>query len=208
MYTVSVEVLTLESATARFAGQAPINDISAYVAERGPLAMKRRIHRPDAHDTPCATLFLGLMPMPLSELEQLAASELVVYVETSADLRKCTMYFAVVSAATRIRCNGWCLDGFPQNAPGNIFQVVLVSGATVLVATHALDESAADELSGCLQGSGMATGPNYNPWRMWSEEEMNAAEGLLDEPGPGVVSAEVVSLRDGWFGADSQLQKE
>uniref|UniRef100_E6PTC9 Uncharacterized protein n=1 Tax=mine drainage metagenome TaxID=410659 RepID=E6PTC9_9ZZZZ len=41
-----------------------------------------------------------------------------------------------------------------------------------------------------LQGAGISAGPNYNPWRLWSDEELEAAAQRQTDKNPGGVTFE------------------
>lgn len=211
MYEITVEILGVADATDRFGGRVPIAEGATHAAARGPLALKAKVQNETcAEDGPgsCSAVFFWLPQMLPTDLEQLAASELLFYNEPSADLRKSTMYVAVASESTTVRCDAWLLDGFPDLfpdggadsedvfGPENVFKVVLVSAGVVAVATHRLDADGAMTLIGGLQGCGICSGPNYRPWRIWSDEVMNEAEVRQEVMKAGVLTATVVTLQN------------
>ena len=75
------------------------------------------------------------------------------------------------------------------------FIFVFVSGQHAAMAEHTLDLADMDCLPCGPQGAQGSTGPNYQPWRVWSEETMVEHEEAIRTPRRSVHTARVVNLR-------------
>jgi hypothetical protein len=122
-----------------------------------------------------AELLVLVLPDELAPaLPDLAASCLDVYNDLSADLLTCRTLLTLTSEGTSLEVDGWTCKFRPSVESGK-FYVALVAADRFVLACHALGQ---EELDGFLcgwQAACISSGPNYNPYRRWSDEELEAA---------------------------------
>lgn len=119
----------------------------------------------------------GIGPGTLLSLAKAMPAE---YNENSADLRTSTTYLGWNAGAVQVRLNSWQLRSFPGNMDTRRLAVAFWSGEHAVVADHTLDADGMDCLMSGLQGAQGSSGPNYRPWRIWSEDMMLSHEGAED----------------------------
>ena len=64
--------------------------------------------------------------------------------------------------------------------------VLFLTPSLAILSTFACDE---DFILG-LQGAGISAGPNYNPWRLWSDEQLEEAQREADKT-PGFITFDI-----------------
>lgn len=118
-------------------------------------------------------LLLLFLPESLEpELKALAESELDVYNCHSDDLLENRTVLALTTAAAVVEVDVWDTN-FPRQ--GRRFYIALVAGDAVVLVRHDMDEE--DEEAFCIgiQGACGSSGPNYRPYRQWSDEQLQTA---------------------------------
>ena len=113
----------------------------------------------------------------------------------SADLRTCRTYLTWKSpeAQLEVRLDTWDLSAYVATIEHG-FVVVFVGPGQAVAAMHRMDAETVAALCCDIQAASSATGPNWKPWRIYSEEEMAAAEGRVDLPSPETFIPRVAAL--------------
>lgn len=120
-----------------------------------------------------AELLLLFLPEELEpELKTLAGAELDVYNRHSDDLLENRTVLALTTAAAAVAVDVWDTN-FPRQ--GRRFFVALVARSTVIVARHEMNEDVEEAFIVGIQGACGSSGPNYRPYRQWSDEQLQAA---------------------------------
>lgn len=190
MYSIEIELLDLSTAGERYGMNVRLAEVAMESRDCEAVAMESRTWREQRGElVSCPTLFLWLPPGARPELRFLASSQLLAFNHQSADLRQLITCLGVHGSELLVRCNARHLRHFPGEMDTRVFCVVLVAGDTVAVATHRLDEEEMDSMLMGLQACCAGSGPNYRPWRLWSDEEMAQAEGRVEPTQPSVITA-------------------
>lgn len=193
MHSVVIEPVYLGDIIARFGHFAP----HAQLAPEAAALCEPVCALGDVTDTAdgidCPTLFVWLPRIPAEWLMGLAEADFTVYNWTTADLRQNCMYVSLQSPDLEVRWNAWQVH-FPQRGEDGRLRVVLLSGRNAVIALHRFSEQAWEVVEGGMQGCGICSGPNYRPYRIWSDFEMAEAEGHQDSRAPGQMTARRISV--------------
>lgn len=129
-----------------------------------------------------AELLLLVLPDALApELPDLAASRLDIYNDISADLLTSKTLLTLTSGTTALEVDGWTTKFSPSVESGK-FYLALAAADRFVLACHDLGQKEVEDLICSHQGACASSGPNYNPYRIWSDEQLEAAtrgEGLV-----------------------------
>lgn len=198
MYTIEIELLDLSAASGRFSSGVPLNEIRTKPRACEAVAMEFQAALHDRHGEllACPTLFIWLPARARPELRSLASSELLAFNQASADLQHLTTCIGLEGNNLLVRCNARHLRHFPGEMETPMFCVVLVSCDRLAIALHRLDRHEMEAQLLGLQACCAASGPNYAPHRVWTEEEMAEAEGRVDSPEPRIITACVATDGD------------
>ena len=152
-----------------------------------------------------ASLLVLVIPDELeSEVPKLALASPDVYNLQSDDLLTSRTLLGFEAGQTCLEVDAWAGD-FPRpNAIGKFF-VGLVSGERFVLARHDLGEEGLEALRLSIQGACSSSGPNYRPYSLWSQEQLDAAARGEDVLGPSPwfdnatrrVNCEVLRLIEG-----------
>lgn len=129
------------------------------------------------------------------QLLALAQTEPLVENHTSADLCANQTYLIWRSsrADTEVRLDTWKLAGaFPVDERELV--VIFVGPGHAIAARLCMDSLEAEAFFCELQAAASSSGPNWNPWRIFSEEEMLHAEGQEELTDPGILTPRVFTL--------------
>lgn len=122
------------------------------------------------HDSRLCVARLPAMFEP--RLVELATERLDAFTELSADLMSASTHLVWEMPDFSIH---FSIDGFEPLFSGSDDRLnmlfLFISGGTVLLCLHPVD----DTLLFSLQASGMGSGENYRPYRVWSDEELAEA---------------------------------
>jgi hypothetical protein len=122
-----------------------------------------------------AELLLLVLPDDLApSLSDFAAKDLAVFNHISDDLMTSTTHLALASGRTSLEVNGRTC-GFNPSVGRGKFYVALVSSDRFVLSCHDLGEEGIDALLGAWQGARGSSGPNYRPYRVWTQEQLDAA---------------------------------
>lgn len=132
------------------------------------------------------------------QLLALARTEPLVENHTSADLRTNRTYLiwrvCEAEAEFEVRLDTWDLADFCSHVEREL-QVVFVGPGHAFASRLCMDLMEAEAFACDLQAAASSSGPNWRPWRVYSEEEMLLAEGQLDAAEPGIVVPRVFALK-------------
>jgi hypothetical protein len=193
MYPIDVEVLSLAQAEHRYYSEFPIRDardnlLTDAVAVSSYARVTLR-HLPGFARLR-STIFIFLREALLPEVPTLARSGFFDYNEQSPDLLESRTYLEFSGEHIRVRVHEDSLGGFIDVRSGETeFDVVYVCGPLAFVSTHLPSLEEADTIVAGLQGYGMGAGINYNPYRIWSDEELKAAAQRGYEAPHGLITA-------------------
>ncbi len=142
-----------------------------------------------------APLLVWLPDARPEQLLALARTEALVENHTSADLRTNRTYLIWRSAEAEmeVRLDTWELAGVPADSCGEL-HIVLVGPGHAVASRLCMSSMEIEALVCSLQAAAIGSGPNWRPWRIYSDEEMLLAEGQLDIAEPGVVVPRVFTL--------------
>lgn len=140
-----------------------------------PLAL---ILRPPVAAKRSAPLIVWLPDIEPLQLFSLAGAEPLVENHPSRDLRTGRTYliFRCPDAELEVRLDTWDLANYWATDEQEL-HVVFVGPGQVVAARHLMDADSAAALCFDLQAAASTTGPNWKPWRIYSEEELAEAEG-------------------------------
>ena len=131
------------------------------------------------HDSRLCVVRLPAMFEP--RLLELATERLDAFTELSADLMSASTHLVWEMPDLSIH---FSIGGFEPLFPGSDDRpnmlFLFISAGTVLLSLHPVD----DALLFSLQASGMGSGENYRPYRVWSDEELEdaAEKAQFEEP--------------------------
>lgn len=193
MHSVVIEPVYLGDITARFGHFAPHAQLAhAATAQCEPLCALGDV-TDTAHGLACPTLFLWLPRIPAEWLVRVAEADFTVYNWPTADLRQNRMYVSLQSPDLEVRWNAWQVP-FPRRGANGRLRVALLSERHAVVALHRFSAEAWEVVEGGMQGCGICSGPNYRPYRIWSDLEMAEAKGHQDSRAPGQMTARRVGV--------------
>lgn len=193
MYPIDIEVLSLSQAEQRYYGQVPLRDaldnlLTETLAVSSYASVTLR-HCGDyllLRETIVVLLHESLLP----EVPALARSGFAIFNDHSPDLLDNRTYVQLRGEHVRVRLLqdslGCYLD--PADPDGPVFDVVLACGPLVFVCTHRPSAEQADATLCDLQGCGMSAGMNYQPYRIWSDDELRAASQRTPRPLHGLIT--------------------
>lgn len=207
MHTINVQAVTLPLFLEQYPALTPPADfletvertgqslvfegcISVQVREQSPLEPERVSAGHDLQLLPA--LLFAMASVEPGTLLNLARAMPEEYNENSADLKTSTTYLGWKADGLEVRLNTWHLRSFPGNMGTRRFVVALVSGEHAVIADHTLDADGMDCLMSGLQGAQGSSGPNYQPWRIWSEDTVMAQKGATEVLKHGVHTSDVV----------------
>lgn len=142
-----------------------------------------------------APLLIWLPDARPEQLLALARTEPLVENHTSADLRTNRTYliWRVNEAEIELRLDTWALAEFVQHIEREVLAVFIGPGHT-FASRLCMDSMDAEAFTCDLQAAASSSGPNWRPWRVYSEEEMLLVEGRMDATEPGVLVPRVCTL--------------
>jgi len=107
-------------------------------------------------------------------LPALASSTLDVYNRDSDDLLTRKTLLSLKAGDIRVEVDAWrCC--FPTEIGEKKFYIGLAAGNRFVVSCHDYGKKGLESLTYGTQGACSSSGPNYRPWRYWSDEELEAA---------------------------------
>lgn len=122
-----------------------------------------------------AALLLLIVPDDLAHLlPALATASLDVYNSTSDDLLNCRTVLSLAAPQTELQVDGRLCRFHPEVATGRFYVAIAAADAFVL-ARHDVGPHALDGLQCAWQAACQGSGPNYQPYRLWSDEQLVAA---------------------------------
>lgn len=210
MQSVNIHTLSLSSFLKNYPNLSPPPDFVDHARQKGsPLARETAIEHNatqlthgefgptgNAYDLAAVPVLVITIPSAEADLLELFARRSPdVYNENSADLGISTTYLSWSGAGREVRVNSRELRLFPGGMETRRLFVVFMSGESVTISDRRLDADDMDSLLSGIQGAQGSTGPNYQPWRIWSEAVMAACEGLAEENRCCVLTAQVVPDR-------------
>ncbi len=159
-----------------------------------PMAVQLRLS-PTAFRAP---LFVWLPDIRPMQLLLLSGMEPAVENHTSADLRsnRTFLVWRPSDEQLEVRLDTWDLSKYLAGIESELAVVFVGPGHAVAVRiTYSPDE--AEALLADLQAAASSSGPNWRPWRIYSDEEMLGAEGQVDSPDSSVIVPRVATLAIG-----------
>ena len=201
-YPIDVEVLSLAQAEHRYYSEFPLRDardnlLNDALAVSSYANVTHR-HRPDFARRR-ETIFIFLREMLLPEVPTLARSQFVEYNDHSPDLLDNRTYLEFRGEHVRVRVREDSLGAFIDlDSCEPIFDVVYVCGPLVFVSTHRPTPEQADVMVCGLQGCGIGAGLNYQPYRIWTEEQLEAAAQRRYDPPHGLIEAKPFEPNADW----------
>ncbi|AOW13155.1 hypothetical protein LPB72_07260 [Hydrogenophaga crassostreae] len=142
-------------------------------------------------------LLIWLPGVGANTLNQLAQREPYVKNTFSADLLKSrTMLCWETPEGTEVLFDEWLRNADLVDFGRSLgYTVVFLNELTAYKCEHHLGAEEAEAFVYGLQGATCGSGPNYNPWRIWSEDELKEHEGLVDVPDPKVIHLAMLSFK-------------
>jgi hypothetical protein len=142
------------------------NDSAAFVVEAPPPAW------PTALGVDAPTLVFALPDDCAPELEKLASAAVTVYNRASEDLLSSRTVIALETEAMSLEVDVWMLGSFPEDSAGHNFFLCLATEFRAVLVEHSFDLQEWESLICGLQAACASSGPNYNPYRLWSPQEL------------------------------------
>lgn len=130
--------------------------------------------RPDDLGVDAEMLLLVLPDNFEPLLPELAASNIFEYNRVSEDLMACHTLLAFRSASVWVEVDAWDSSFSPSVEEGK-FYVGLLAGDRFVLALHDYGSEDMEAFLVGMQACCIASGPNYRPYRSWSQEEIDAA---------------------------------
>jgi hypothetical protein len=135
----------------------------------------------------------------LPEVPTLARSHFDEYNDVSTDLLDNQTYLEFAGEHIRVRVREDSFGAYIDlDASEPVFDIVFVCGPLVFVSTHRPSAEQADAMVAGLQGCGIGAGPNYNPYRIYTEEELEVAAQRPYRPLNGLITATPFKPRADW----------
>lgn len=143
------------------------------------------------------TLVFALPHLDIQTATELAQAMPIEYNEATPDLLANNSYLSWRAGDVEIRLDfGYCRI-FPGGLETRKLLVVFLCGAGAAVAEHTLDDEGITEMLSTLQCCSSGAGFNYNPYRLYSKEELESAKSAGGEERPGLMTATVLSFSPG-----------
>lgn len=122
-------------------------------------------------------MLVVLLPDDLApHLDALAAGEIETYNDLSDDLMRSETLLSIASSAVVLELNVRDLrPSFPGEAADGWFYIGLAAADRLVVAQHCLGRQWIEAHIAGVQGDCSSSGINYNPYRYWSDAELEAA---------------------------------
>lgn len=202
LYPIDLEVLSLAQAEHRYYSEFPLRDardklLNDALAVASCASVTLRHGRGFAERR--ETIFIFLRETLLTEVPMLARSHFVDYNDHSPDLLDNRTYLEFRGEHVRVRVREDSLRSFIDLDSGEpVFDVVYLCGPVVFVGTHRPSMEQADAMVAGLQGCGMGAGLNYRPYRIWTDEELEAAAQRRHEPLHGLIEAKPFEPNANW----------
>ena len=199
MSSINVKEMAVESAREMFPPLAALLEAQGLL---GPYGDGVAIHLPSGtHRALGAGVDTDVLLMVLPDragfqLDVLARCELNAFNEDSADLLTRESFLAIETNQLTVRMDLRSLPNFPEDQQfGEALHVGILCAGRFLLCRHQLGDDGMQSLMAALQGCCMNSGLNYNPWRIWSDQQLSAAAGLVDARPSGDVDVYVMSPR-------------
>jgi hypothetical protein len=125
-------------------------------------------------------LVLALPERCSGNLDELARSPVTVFNHVSDDLLSSRTMLALETGAFCIEVDVRNLRSFPVDSPAQNFFVCLATQSRALMVEHYGDDEQWESLILGLQAACIGSGPNYNPYRIWSPQQL-ANAGTIEE---------------------------
>lgn len=109
------------------------------------------------------------------DLVGLAGQRFSVINRPSTDLLTCRTFIQLATHRACVEIDAWLFDTNFFNSETGRYFVGLIAGGTFVLASHQLDMEEVEHLQVDLQSSCACSGPNYKPYRIWSDEELAEA---------------------------------
>jgi hypothetical protein len=120
-------------------------------------------------------MLLLVLPGDLASiLPDLAQSHLDVYNRDSEDLLTRRSLMTLQAGDIWVEIDAWECR-FPTRVAATKLYVGLAAGDSFLVSRHDYGRAGIESFLCVLQGHCGSSGPNYRPWRYWTDEELEAA---------------------------------
>jgi hypothetical protein len=111
-----------------------------------------------------------------SELSELASNEFVVMCRDSLDLLSRKAVLQLETKKVCLELDAWRFDlDFYDRVSGS-YCLGLAAGNSFALARHRLNTSQIELLEVDLQATCGCSGPNYNPYLIWTDEQLTAAK--------------------------------
>lgn len=201
-YPIDLEVLSLAQAEHRYYSEFPVRDARDNLLN-DTLAVSCSASATHRHQRDFATrretIFIFLQERLLPEVPTLVRSHFVDYNDHSPDLLENGTYLEFRGEHVRVRLRVDSLRSFIDLDSGEpTFDVVYVCGPLVFVGTHRPSLEQADEMLAGLQGCSMSAGLNYQPYRIWTREQLEAAAQRRYDPPHGLIEAKPFVPNANW----------
>lgn len=194
MYPIETEVVSLGQAEHRYHSEFPIRDFHdtllkehAAVSSHANVTLRHGFGYAERRES----TFIFLRDTLLPEVPSLARNHFSVRNDHSADLMENHTYLEFFGDHVRVRVRADSLGSFTQpDEMGSVaFDIVFVCGPLVFISTHRPSAENAELITADLQGCSMGAGCNYNPYRLWTEEQLMTAKQRRRAPPHGLITA-------------------
>ncbi len=175
--TRSLHLTALEFPALRLALDSYLGDSSA---GRGIAVQVPAEHVPTSLAMGVPMLLLVLPDDAEAELQAMAMQKFAVVNRDSPDLLFRRTLICLGTASVSIELDAWNTTDLPALRQHGLVDVGLAAGGSFVVSRHVIGEGLED-LLGTLQAQCACSGPNYNPYAIWSEEELELAASWTQE---------------------------
>lgn len=159
-----------------------------------PQVLETTLHLADGQ---VEVLVFALPHLDLQLVAKLAQAMPSEYNEASPDLMANYSYLSWRADDAEVRLDfGYCRT-FPGGLETRKLLVIFLCNAGAAIAEHTLDEDGITEMLCALQCCGGGAGFNHNPFRLYSEEELESAKDAVGGQQPGLMTAAVLSFGAG-----------
>lgn len=130
------------------------------------------------------------------QLLLLAQSHPEVECHTSADLRSHRSYLVWKAKLEplEVRLDTWAVAANLSRLTDEL-RVIFVGPGCAVASTLRMPPSEAEAFEAELQAAGCTSGPNWRPWRIYSDEELEQADGVENVDEPGILVPRLTKLR-------------
>lgn len=202
VYPIDLEVLSLAQAEHRYYSEFPLRHArdnvlsdALAVSSYSSVTLRHRFGLAERRET----IFIFLRETLLPEVPALARSHFLDYNDHSPDLLENRTYLEFSGEHIRVRVRQDSLGAYIDlDVSQPVFDVVYVCGPLVFVSTHRPSAEQADAIVAGLQGCGISAGLNYKPYRIWSEEQLNAAAQRRYNPPHGLIETKPFEPNADW----------